>query len=260
MQGKIPWVGVFDSGVGGLTVLKECFLRLPQAGFYYFGDNARAPYGNRREEEIVSFVREALLRFEALKVDAVVLACNTATAVCIDLMRREFSFPLIGTEPAVRPAAGRCKRAVLLSTVRTASSRRLTELIQGEAECAFTVLPCPTLAEGIERALILGEPLLLSEHLRRVECDGVVLGCTHYVFVREEIGEYFHAPVFDGNRGVAKRLAAVLSRLQKGPAWSENTETNTCLQQIWSPNGARRVIFLGKSGKINEKIFERMFI
>ena len=102
---KIVRVGIFDSGVGGLTVLAECVRKLPDCLFYYMGDNLHAPYGSLPPDLIAHYVFAALRRFARLGTDAVILACNTATAVCAERARAAFPFPVIGMEPAVRPAA-----------------------------------------------------------------------------------------------------------------------------------------------------------
>ena len=203
-------VGVFDSGIGGLTVLSECARRLPDCDYLYFGDNAHAPYGSRSPEEITSLVRTALRVFDAYGADAAVLACNTATAVCARAMREEFSFPVVGTEPAVKPAAFRCAQALVLATPRTVRSERLRRLVGNFPQCSFTLFAPVGLAGAIEQAEGQAGAIDLKEHLPRGKYDGVVLGCTHYIYLRKEISAFYRAPVFDGNRGTAERLAAVL--------------------------------------------------
>ena len=255
----IKRVGVFDSGIGGLTVLSECLARMKGVKFFYLGDNENAPYGSKSEREITALVRDALRVFEDLKVDAAVLACNTATAVCADIVRREFSFPVVGTEPAILPAARVCKNLLVLCTSRTAESERLQGLIDRCADCKITVYACPRLAEAIEHALTLGLPFSVFDHLPEGSFDGVVLGCTHYSFFRREISEFYGAPVFDGNEGIARRLQDVLSGGKSDPKWSENTEINKSSPIEWSENVENEVIFCGNSGEMNEKIYKQTF-
>lgn len=259
MEGRFPKIGVFDSGIGGLTVLRECFFLLPNAEYYYLGDNARAPYGNRSEEEISSFVMEALSVFERLRVDVAVLACNTATAVCLERARREFSFPIVGTEPAVRLAAKECKSAVVLATVRTAESIRLKELIASCPSCSFTVLPCPSLAGEIESALTEGRKaeigkLVPGADIFGKKADGVVLGCTHYVFFREEIASIYGCKAYDGNLGVA---GSVLGWLKVGRAVHHipPRNQNICFEIKMKEMAKNRVFFLGNSQNTNKKVF-----
>ena len=240
-----PKVGIFDSGVGGLTVLRECFLRCPTAEYYYLGDNERAPYGNRSKDEICSFVREGMKTFETLGVDIAVLACNTATAVCIEEMRREFSFPIIGTEPAVRLAA------------QTAKSERLYSLLRASSSCEFTVLPCPHLAGEIELALGGKEGIGNSVHFPSVpgkKFDGVVLGCTHYVFFKHKIAAFYGCKTYDGNRGVAEELARGLKLGNFVHAFSEGNQ-NICFEKKVKILAKKGVIFVGKSREFNQSIF-----
>ena len=160
-------IGVFDSGAGGLGVLFECLRLSHGVRYFYLADEAHAPYGSRTEQEIASYVREGLQIFGALGVDAAVLACNTATAACVEEMRRAFPFPVVGTEPAVRLAerAG-CKHALVLVTPRTAQCARFRALLAREKE-RFTVFSPPRLASAVERFVTEGEPLSLSCHLPR---------------------------------------------------------------------------------------------
>ena len=289
-------VGVFDSGIGGLTVLAECVRRLPGCDYLYYGDNAHAPYGSRSAEEITHLVRAALRVFSAYGVDAAVLACNTATAVCAQLMRKEFPFPVVGTEPAVKPAAERCSRALVLATPRTIGSDRLRSLVKRFPWCAFTLFAPPDLAGAVERAEGRAEKVKLEDHLPRGNYDGVVLGCTHYVYLRREISAFYGAPVFDGNRGTAQRLASLLSDggergfagtadhksgktgtadhcgAKIGTADHKSGETGTAdhfgeKRELFDKNGKNSaktgaktsIFYLGSGKTVNKRIYEQMF-
>ena len=255
-------VGIFDSGIGGLTVLKECVRIVPEAKYFYFGDNQRAPYGNRSEEEIFSFAREALDKFRRMKADAVVIACNTVTAVCLDTFRREYPFPLIGIEPAVKPAAGRGGEALVLATLRTAKSARLKILTERFSGCSFRIAPCPYLAEAIEEYFSEGERFLLSAHLPEGKFDSVVLGCTHYAFFAEEISAFYRAPVFDGATGVAKRLDQVLEmlRLGIGDHYVTTIKTNKSLRKNRMNDRIKGVKFIGKCKNLNRKVYLQTYV
>ena len=200
-------LGVMDSGVGGFGVLLECLRLTSGVRYFYFADADHAPYGSMEEKEIEKCVSSGLKMFSDLGMDAAVLACNTATAVCVDEMRRRFPFPVIGTEPAVRPAvrAG-CKNILVLVTPRTRDTVRFRALLSRERG-NFTVFAPPALASAVE-AYAAGKPLSLADHLPEGNFDGVVLGCTHYTLVGEGISCFYSAPVFDGNRGTARRLFA----------------------------------------------------
>ena len=262
--GKILRVGVFDSGIGGLTVLAACRKRLPYCRFYYFGDNARAPYGSRPREEITSFVFEGMRRFARLGTDAAVLACNTATAVCAERVRAAFPFPVVGVEPAVRPAALKYRRVLVLATPRTAESARLRALVARFPQSKIEVCALPALAGEIERALTRGERLTISDHLPQGTFGGVVLGCTHYAFFRAEIADFYGCEVFDGAEGTARRLGYVLAAggqtPQNGigdhlrpPLFPQNT--NICFNQNPEDTPDKGVIFLGKGRKINQFVY-----
>ena len=252
-----PRVGVFDSGIGGLTVLAECARQAPQAIYYYYGDNAHAPYGARGPREIAGFVGAAVRRLRLYGVCAVVLACNTATAVCVDMLRKTCPVPIVGIEPAVAPAARRCRRVLVLTTPVTARSERLRRLTEGFPQCDITVYGAPGLAAVIERGLSRGEGVTIFDHLPSGRYDGVVLGCTHYAFFRREIGLFYGCPVFDGARGTAARLRQLLSDM--GPGTDDHLlftrNTNKCFSKKAKYHHKKQVIFLGKCKKINEYVY-----
>ena len=233
------YIAFFDSGVGGLTLLAECVRRYPQGRYLYYGDNANAPYGDKSEREIAERVRAAFARIRAFPVRAACIACNTVTAACIDALRAELPFPLVGTEPALRPAvlAARGGRVLLLATRATLRSARLRRLA---ASCAGAeIVPyCPAdLAGEIERNIFDLSRVRLV--LPRERFDAAVLGCTHYVWLRGRIAAALGCPVFDGNAGTADHLATIAN------IRSENLiKTNKN-----SP------LFVGESAKINEKAF-----
>lgn len=260
MNGKPVRVGVFDSGIGGLSVLKECVSCLPQAQYFYLGDNLRAPYGSRATAEIVQFVEEAMDVFRAMAVDAVVLACNTATAVCAERLRHECSFPVIGMEPALKPAAAACSNVLVLATERTAESERVRRLAARFPACRFTLHGASDLAGLIERRLLFGEEFCLARELPMGRFDGVVLGCTHYIFYKSQIASFYSLPVFDGNLGTARRLARLMGEQNAQKLGTENhRQPQEKVKQmygngmVFSENG---VYFLGKSAKMNKRVYE----
>ena len=139
------YIVFFDSGVGGLTLLAECARRFPGEDYLYYGDNANAPYGGRSGEEILSLVRAAFGGIcAAFPVRAAVISCNTATAVCIDALRAELPFPVVGVEPALRPAVRFAAggEVLLLATRATLGSTRVGRLI---ASCGSAAIRpyCP---------------------------------------------------------------------------------------------------------------------
>ncbi len=247
-------VGIFDSGVGGLNVLRACLSLAPDATYFYYGDNLRAPYGERGAEEIVRFVREGLRALGACGVDVAVLACNTASAVCLDRMRSEFPFPVVGMEPAVKSAAGECSDVLVLATRRTAESERLRRLIARFPACRFTVCPADGLAGAIEGSLGRGEGFDVARFLPDGRFDGVVLGCTHYVWVAPRIAAHYGCKVYDGIMGTAKR-AVSMKKAGTDDHSDALQKTNNCLSQNADNSREKGVIFLGSGKKINEFVY-----
>lgn len=258
-------VGFFDSGIGGLTVLRQCQILMPWVRYYYLGDNGNAPYGEKTPQQISDLTEAALLTFQRIGVQAAVLACNTATAVCVDEMRKKFSFPIVGMEPAVCPAAHQCECVLILCTPRTAQSRRLNSLCSRFPQRRLEILAADGLAGEIERTLTAQRkpdfiPFLPQSNLLST-CDpktlGLVLGCTHYIYLRDELASFYHAKPFDGNLGTAKRLQSFLlsalseqKKLQEFGIYDHQNPFSMNQKKCDFPP-----IFLGKWGKQNEKIY-----
>lgn len=213
-------IGVFDSGLGGISVLKELVARLPGESFLFFGDRANAPYGNRSREEVLDLTRRALALFREEGCKAMVIACNTATGVAADTLRGENpDFPIVAIEPALKPAvlAHKGGNILLMATplaIRTERILALADRFRDDARIAL--LPCPGLVELIEEGHV--SDALLEKYLRTLfadlpqKPDAVVLGCTHYPHVRPALREYFGDGVslYDGGEGTARRMADVL--------------------------------------------------
>ncbi len=285
-------IAFFDSGVGGLSVLSACRESLYGSPVYYYGDNARAPYGNRNIEEIRAYTHEAFSLFQRLGVEVAVVACNTVTAVMIDELRATYPFPIIGIEPAILPAARKGGRVLVLATKTTAESARLNRLTavaqrryQG---VKIQTLPCAHLAEEIERACRCGR-LPPAFSLPRVEADGVVLGCTHYSLIKNRIAAFYGAEVFDGNQAVANRLRQVTCELEKSRVILEKNPSKAgcfCVPKkslrsllffvekrrkkgggfllkkeacFWKIKNAQSLYFLGSGRVFNRQFYERMF-
>ena len=187
-------IGIFDSGVGGLSVMQAIRARLPHAELLYAADTAYAPYGDRseeflcdRSERIARFLREQGAQM-------IVVACNTATAAAVARLRATWTtLPVVGVEPGVKPAVAvsAAHRIGVLATTRTLASEKFRRLAEAHADGATLVLqPCPGLADAIEAADAQGSGLavLVDRYcapLRDAGVDVAVLGCTHYVFARE---------------------------------------------------------------------------
>ncbi len=213
-------IGVFDSGVGGISVLREVRALLPREDLIFYGDNGYAPYGTRPPEQVLerSWTVARMLLDRGAK--ALLIACNTATSVAAEALRAELALPVIGMEPALKQAAmQRHGGAVLvMATPVTLGLPKFARLMERFGEGAVPI-PCPGLMEFAERGELSGDALdallqgLLGEWSHR-PVDAVVLGCTHYVFLREAIAKHFPpgTPLTDGNQGTARHLANLLSQ------------------------------------------------
>lgn len=210
-------IGVFDSGLGGISVLRACVALLPRENFLFFGDSANAPYGEKSLEQVRQLTVAAVDRLLAQHVKAVVIACNTATSAAIGLLRQAHpDLPIIGIEPAVKPAAqaqGSSSVIVMATplTIREDKYQKLAAAFCHEADVIS--LPCKGLAEMVESGIFSGPVLdaYLQELLlpfRYCNVDYIVLGCTHYPFVRQAIARNFGRPVsiIDGSDGTARQL------------------------------------------------------
>ena len=213
-------IGVFDSGLGGISVLLELRRQMPAENFLYFGDDQNAPYGVRAEEEVLSLTRAGVQRLFEDGCKAVVLACNTATAAAVVPLRALWEERIVvGAEPAIRPAVRDGHRKIgVLATATTLSSRRFGQLTESFAEEAQILpIPAPGLVELIEARIWSGPVLetflrdLLEVPLSQ-GVDALVLGCTHYPFVRDAISAVSGGlPLYDGNAGIARQTRRLLS-------------------------------------------------
>lgn len=203
-------VVVFDSGSGGLNLLCRCALCVPHAHYYYISDSANVPYGNRRPEEIMRLTLSALGGIERLNPAALVVACNTVTANCIDELRRRYPFPVIGIQPAVKQAAAIGGKCLVLATNATVKSSAFLNLVSRFAPADTTIAACENLASYIERNVLSLPGELPEELLPEVAADSVVLGCTHYAFVKRQINKKYGCPVFDGIEGTAARFSKIM--------------------------------------------------
>ncbi|MBF0911232.1 MAG: glutamate racemase [Atopobiaceae bacterium] len=215
------FVGVFDSGVGGMSVLKHLVKRLPQEYFCYFGDSAFAPYGSKSKKEIVErsfFITQKLLDQGA---KAIVIACNTATAAASEELRNAFpNVPIVGVEPALKPAVTEYPKGtvVVLATQATLSLEKYHGLIERLHPSAKVLsIPGEGLVELIESGKADSKQMhtllskLLGEYTGMV--DAVVLGCTHYPFIKKQITSVLgKVAFFDGGVGVSKQLKRLLEQ------------------------------------------------
>lgn len=213
-------IGVFDSGVGGWSVVQQIRQILAHEDIIYIADSAFAPYGNKPQAQVYRRCQIISQWFQAQPVKAMVMACNTATAIAAEGLRKEFPFPIVAMEPAIKPATALTRSGVvgILATSHTAGSLRLQSLIDRFGRNITVVTqPCPGLVEQIEKGDVDGPATLQRLHpylnrLRQRGADVIVLGCTHYPFIREAIQDYLGPAIqiIDSGKAVAKRLHQVL--------------------------------------------------
>ena len=191
-------IGVFDSGFGGIYVLKELIRVLPQENFIYFGDSANAPYGTKTQQQICALSVCAAEYLIKKHVKAIVIACNTATIAAAGVLRANHpELPIIGTEPALKQAVTAYPRGriVVMATPFTIKSEKIECLIKEHAKKSkITLLPIRGLVELIEKGITSGPEIheILAHHFAQCSCgpvDAVVLGCTHFSFVKKEISD-----------------------------------------------------------------------
>ena len=211
-KAKLP-IGVFDSGVGGISVLRELVALMPNENYIFFGDSANAPYGTKTLEQVVELVRNDAKYLYDQGVKALVVACNTATSAGIQMLRDTYTdIPVIGIEPALKPAvlSGEHPTVLVMATPMTLREKKFHGLMQRfEMDADIVPLPCPGLMEFVERGELESEAL--EQYLRNLfapyeKVDAVVLGCTHYPFVRGMIQKVLGrgAVLFDGGAGTAR--------------------------------------------------------
>jgi glutamate racemase len=216
-------IGVFDSGMGGLTVLHECLVTLPHEDFVYLGDGARLPYGPRPLDEIRRFAAEVARYLESQGVKLVVAACNSATAAALPDLQRRLEVPVVGVlvpEAHAAVLATRNRRIGLLATEATVASGRYAELVTAlDAGVELVPVACPRLVPLIEGADPFGEETADSVRayaapLKEAGVDTVILGCTHYPLIRPILQRVFGRGVtlvFSADE-TAREVAETLAR------------------------------------------------
>lgn len=216
-------IGVFDSGMGGTTILKAVRKLLPEEEYRYIADSKNCPYGEKPITLLYSIVCEKVEDLKSWGAEIIVVACNTATVRCIDRLRRDYpEIEFVGTEPAVKLALQTGAHKVLvLATPNTINSERMKMLAEKNRQEGQIVdlLVCPGLAETIEKYYDKDKERVrgkLRELLKKDESyDAVVLGCTHYPLVKEMIQEFYpNAELIDGADGVARRVKELVEQIE----------------------------------------------
>ena len=214
-------VGIFDSGVGGLTVMREIIKQLPDEHLLYLGDTARVPYGVRSPETVSKYSYENTKFLMSRGIKMLVVACNTSSAVSLDMLREEFPVPATGVvEPGARAAVEKAKhkRIAVIGTETTIKSGAYERAIKSlDDSIEVSGFACPLFVPLIEEGWLEGEVVRLTaeKYLAPIRDDGadaVVLGCTHYPMLKHVIGSIVNLPLIDSAVETAKEVRRVLEQ------------------------------------------------
>lgn len=210
-------IGFFDTGVGGISVLKKTLEILPNEDYIYFGDSKNAPYGVRPLEEVKKLTFNAIQLLLDKGCKAIVVACNTATSAAIEDLRKEYkNIPIIGIEPALKPAIEmrRKGKILIMATPLTLAEKKFSNLVKVYAkDSVIEPVPCAGLVEIIEKGTLEGKELnkFLKQKLAKnlkTDIAAIVLGCTHYPFIKKELQKVVgkSVSIIDGSEGTAREL------------------------------------------------------
>lgn len=223
-------IGVFDSGIGGLTTVKELEKRLPHEDIIYFGDTGRVPYGTRSEETIIRYARQDVRFLRRFDIKAVIIACGTASSVALNDLKQSFDLPVIGVVEGAAYAAARAAKNKRIGVIGTnaaiqsgAYHRKLKEI---DADIEIVSKACPLFVPLVENGRISRDDtvlkLIIEEYLseiRAAEVDTLILGCTHYPVIADAIGEFMGERVRLINPGLeaVDRLCALSAFGESAP-------------------------------------------
>lgn len=216
-------IGVFDSGLGGISVVRQLHAVMPNERIIYFGDSANAPYGVKTPQEVRNLSFKIVEHFAKLSVKAIVIACNTATSAAVDDLRNHYNMPIIGMEPALKLACdlggGKPQRVIVAATSLTLKERKFADLMNRFTQNhKIFPQPCPDLVEIVENGDLGNKNIVMSALHKYFDSydlnsiDSVVLGCTHFVFYRDYFREFLPdcVKIVDGNAGTVHHLKSVL--------------------------------------------------
>lgn len=218
-------IGFFDSGVGGVTVLYDTLKMLPHEDYIYYADTLNVPYGPKPKEEVKKYIFDAIEFIAQQPVKAIVIACNTATSVAIEELRSKYSIPIIGMEPAVKPAVEKNtdanRRVLVTATALTLKEEKLQNLIAKiDNEGIVDLLPLPGLVQFSERLEFSEQAVLpyLEEQLLKYDLskyETIVLGCTHFSFYKDMFRKLLpsYTRIIDGNMGTINNLKRTLEKM-----------------------------------------------
>lgn len=251
MSSSAP-IGVFDSGLGGISVARQMREALSHEKIIYFGDSANAPYGIKTPEEVKKLSFAIVEHFMQLNVKAVVIACNTATSAAVNDLRAHYDIPIVGMEPALKLACdlgkGEPQRVIVAATPLTLRERKFADLLQrfSQNNTIFSQ-PCPDLVRIVERGELCNRDIVFAALHKYFDTydlesiDSVVLGCTHFVFYRDYFREFLpeSTKIVDGNEGTINHLRKILDErneladvLDQGSITLTNSDTSERMRKL----------------------------
>lgn len=259
-------IGIFDSGIGGITILHQAMALLPRENYIFYADTDHVPYGTKSREEVLGYV-DAVMRF-MLNHDckAVVIACNTATAVAAEVMRERYRIPIIGIEPAVKPAVGESKgkRVLVVATPLTIRDERFRSLV-ARVDYAHLVdlLALPGLVEFAENGEFESnaEFAYLQKKLSAYDLNQygeLVLGCTHFNYFKDSFRKLLPPQVrlIDGSEGTVRQLARVLEARGEltGPCQGTVNRNDTSVRYFYSGRAVTDVREFGRIEQLHQRL------
>ena len=207
-------IGILDSGLGGLSVLNEIHRLLPQHSTHYLADSAWCPYGNKSYEQIQERVTTLVDYLLSQGAEIIVIACNSATIACVEYLRANYLVPIVGMEPGVKPAAQASKNGIIgvLATEASLAGEKFHRLLSNHAKGVQVIThPCPDFVTLVEGGELSGSEVDKAIKLYMApisDADTVVLGCTHYPFLKESIARlYPEKTLIDTGAAVAQQVA-----------------------------------------------------
>lgn len=213
-------IGIFDSGIGGITVLKQIIKKLPSEKYIYYADTDNVPYGTKPKEKVKKYINQAVEFLISKNVKAIVIACNTATSIAVKELREKYTIPIIGIEPAAKPAVENrgTKRVLIMATPTTIREEKLKVLLEELNAIEYVdLVPMPKLVEFAENGDFKSNEVrqYIQQELKQYNLNyysELVLGCTHFPFFKETLSNIFpkETQIIDGSIGVANRLKNVL--------------------------------------------------
>ena len=265
-------IGIFDSGIGGMTILHQAMTLMPRENFIFYADTDHVPYGTKSREQVIAYVDEVLRFMIRHNCKAVVIACNTATAVAAEPMRAKYRLlPIIGIEPAVKPAVAesRGRRVLVVATPLAVHEKRLRNLVERVDDAHLVdLLELPGLVEFAERGEFVSDNVTayLQERFSGYALDRygeLVLGCTHFNYFKDTfralIPPQIH--IIDGSLGTVRQLMRVLDARHElaetaagqGVDW-EQCKNDICVRYFESGREITDAAKLGRIGQLHERL------